>query len=234
MSNKPLKHSELKKKMEKQSRKEAARLVKPERFYLFCEGTKTEPNYFHGIKTKIKEKYGKMMEDRMQIQVKGTGRSTESLLKYAEKEIVGQKRKGHYFDHIWLIYDKDDFVDFDDMENKVTTLSEGSDIEWHVGWSNQCIELWFLLHFNYYNSNLHRNDYMKKLNKIFKKNGLIKYEKNRSDIFNILCEYGSLEQAIKNAKKLYDSYGNNIPLSKKAPATRVYELVEILKPHIEI
>ncbi len=133
-----------------------------------------------------------------------------------------------------MVYDLDDFPcdNFDNTAYSVEAMNENITLpKWHVAWSNQCIEIWFLLHFNYYNSDIHRTEYFEKLSKIFKDYKLDKYEKNNEDIFEILIQYGNLEEAIKNAKRLYKENEGNPP-SKIAPATKVYELVERLRPHM--
>ncbi|WP_432409669.1 RloB family protein [Wukongibacter sp. M2B1] len=157
-----------------------------------------------------------------------TGRNTLSLLDYAKTVVV-------VCEHIWLVYDLDDFPldNFDNTAYSVESMNENNNTstKWHVAWSNQCIEIWFLLHFNYYNSDIHRTEYFEKLSDIFKEYELDKYEKNNEDIFEILIQYGNLEDAINNAKRLYKE-NEGQPPSKIAPATKVYELVEILKPHM--
>jgi hypothetical protein len=241
MSNKPLKRDELKRRMKKKKRKEGSRLAQPERYLIICEGKKTEPYYFEGIKKRIEEKYDKRINERINVtshptlKVKGVGRSCLSLLDYAKTIIEQEKRKNREYDHIWLVYDLDDFPydDFDNTANSVKAMNESkkATTKWHVAWSNQCIEIWFLLHFNYYNSDIHRSKYFEKLSEIFKVHKLDKYEKNNEDIFEILMKNGDLENAINNAKKLCKE-NEEQPPSKMAPATKVYELVEILKPHM--
>ena len=65
-------------------------------------------------------------------------------------------------------------------------------------WSNQAIEYWFLLHFNYIDVGMDRASYKSKINDYFKKVGLkYEYKKNDEEIYSKLSEYGSLEQAKK-------------------------------------
>lgn len=64
-------------------------------------------------------------------------------------------------------------------------------------WSNQAIEYWFILHFNYAEGKIDRSIY-KKINEYFKKASLdYKYHKNDKEIYNKLCKYGSLDRAKK-------------------------------------
>lgn len=49
---------------------------------------------------------------------------------------------------------------------------ENPDLQYHVAWSNECIEFWFLLHFSYYTSNNHRTKYISFLNDKFRELGI--------------------------------------------------------------
>lgn len=235
MSNKPLKRDELKRRMKKKKRKEGSRLAQPERYLIICEGKKTEPYYFEGIKKRIEKKYDKRINERIKLKVKGTGRNTLSLLDYAKAIVEQERKQSRMYEHIWLVYDLDDFPldNFDNTAYSVGSMNENNNTstKWHVAWSNQCIEIWFLLHFNYYNSDIHRAKYFEKLSEIFKDYSVDKYEKNNEDIFEILIKYGNLEDAINNAKRLCKENEGQSP-SKMTPATKVYELVERLKPHM--
>ena len=76
------------------------------------------------------------------IDIQGTGRNTEDLVNYAIKiNALAANRYGN----VWVVFDKDDFSD--DQFNNAISLAERNGI--HTAWSNESIELWFLLHFNY-------------------------------------------------------------------------------------
>ncbi len=68
---------------------------------------------------------------------------------------------------------------------------ENSQLQYHVAWSDECIEFWFVLHLAYYTSNNHRSEYIKFLNDKFRELGMGKYQKNIRDIFGVLMEKGS-------------------------------------------
>ena len=69
------------------------------------------------------------------------------------------------YKHVWVVYDTDDFpaehinknrknyAKLKSTERKQSIMLSGQ---------NQCIELWFLLHFNFMQSNLHRSSYWPK------------------------------------------------------------------------
>lgn len=105
--------------------------------------------------------------------------------------------------------------------------SEGRDTMFHAIWSNQCVELWFVLHFNYLQSDIDRSQYRDTLSRHIGRH----YEKNDDEIFKIL--HPKLNQAIRNAKRLMSNYSVELPPFQKAPATNMYELVEYLREYIE-
>ena len=100
-------------------------------------------------------------------------------------------------------------------------------------WSNQAIEFWFLLHFNYVFSKIDRTQYTQKLNEYFKNSGLdYKYQKNDKKIYNLLCKYGSLDKARKNAKKINLNHQNDKP-SLAESCTTVYKFFDEIDERIK-
>ncbi len=228
MSNKPLKASDSKKLKDLFAKKQKAietTHMCPEYMYIICEGTKTEPNYFYGLVDEINRKYYRYVSDN-RIKVEGTGKNTKGLLEYA-REVV--KKRCPEAKSVWLVYDKDDFP-YDNFDNTQFSAENRHDkVKYHVAWSNECFELWILLHFQEMNSNIIRDEYKKRLDGHFEKMGYGKYEKNIEEIYRILKD--KTEMAIKRARKQYEQYGNDPP-SKCCPATRVYELVETLQQYL--
>jgi hypothetical protein len=185
----------------------------PEYHLIVTEGIKTEPNYFEGLKQEINLKF----PNKIMIVIEGQGDNTLSLLKRAEKLVFDDPNP---IKHVWLVYDKDSFppADFDNTAVRCGDISDNG-VEYHALWSNECIELWFLLHFEYLQSALCRNDYYPKLSKHLK----FKYEKNNEDIYKLLRQ--SMQTAIRNAKKLEELH-NGFPPSKCSPGTNAYKIFE--------
>lgn len=216
----------------KKQKKEAFREIAPYRYLIVCEGAKTEPLYFEGIKELINAKYGDKIKvktvkaDRFDID--GTGRNTEDLVRYA---IEKRKNATIPYGHVWCVFDKDSFT----SQQFNNSILQANDNDIRCAWSNEAIELWFLLHFEYLNTGISREQYKKKLDEYFSihsiNNG--KYEKNISNIYQILCEYGDVNKAIERAKKLCESYEMGTTPSNMKPATTVYELVEELYRYLE-
>jgi len=160
MSLKPTKFSDSEKGW-MQKRRDSWRMIRPEYHLIVTEGTKTEPKYFRAIKDIINQKY----KERIQLDIFGEGKGTLNLLKEAQKRAASNPNG---YKHVWIVFDTDDFPaeDVDAMEPECKKLSNDETI-YHAIWSNQCIELWFLLHFSYMHSDLHRYEYFSKLSDEF-------------------------------------------------------------------
>ena len=198
------------------------------RYYIFCEGEQTEPLYFEGFKQLIEE--NPIYREMVLIQIEPCGAETMRVIGMAEEYV----RKNHITKgQIWCVYDKDSFPPerFNGVAERAVSLNnDNSDLQYHVAWSNECIEFWFLLHFAYYTSNNHRSEYIEFLSKKFKELGLGSYEKNRKDTFTILQEYGKEDLAIRYAKRIMADNEGKTP-TEIAPGTKVYELVEELRKY---
>jgi hypothetical protein len=205
------------------ARRDAQKKIQPEYHLIVTEGTSTEPEYFNAMKNVINRRYS----DRIQLAVYGTGNNTLGLLKKALR-LVDSFANG--YKHVWVVFDTDDFPA--ENINRTVHLCELYSTEettYHALWSNQCIELWFLLHFSFMQSDLHRTAYWPKLTAILLSLNLGEYEKNRKDMYQILFPY--IDTAIENAKKLDKINANKLP-SNSVPGTKVYKLIEKLKPYL--
>lgn len=218
MSNKPPKKGDLNKSW-MQPRRDKRRCIAPEYHLIVSEGKETEPNYFEGLKNQINLKY----HGHISMKIIGTGKNTKGLLKYAQSVVSSSVNE---FKHIWIVFDKDDFPDanFDETCFECEKLSN-ENTAYHALWSNQCIEYWFLLHYNYEETPLKRKDYFSKLSKHMKR----RYEKNQTDIYTLLKP--NLHTAIKNAKKIAMKYADANP-SECDPCTKVYEIFDMLKNYL--
>jgi len=175
-------------------------------FLIVCEGEKTEPNYFRGFRVP------KNVAD-----VYGVGMNTRSLV----EKTIELRDKGEY-DQAWCVFDRDSFptVDF----NEAFSLARRNKIK--VAYSNEAFELWYLLHYHFHNTALGRADYCSKLASQLGS----KYEKNRTDIFEILEPHQA--KAIDNAERLLASYESSSP-HKNNPSTTVHMLVKELVKEIK-
>ena len=200
-------------------------LPEKEYFYLFSEGTKTEPNYFSRFKQIIES--NPIYKDMVQIEIEPCGDNTINILERAEDYVAKNKIKSG---EIWCIYDKDDFPAsrFDAVYYSIISkCDESSSLKYFAAWSNECFEFWFVLHFDNYLSNNNRKEYINYLNKKFQELSIGQYNKNDKEIFEKLLKYGNPLLAIRYAKRIINEYPTLSP-SNIAPGTKVYELVEHL------
>jgi hypothetical protein len=129
------------------------------------------------------------------------------------------RKEGNY-DEVWCVFDRDSFPA--NNFNNALILAQEKNIK--VAYSNEAFELWYLLHFHFYQTGIPRHDYCKKLDKLLGH----KYKKNSETIFEELEAFQS--DAIRNARKLLEQYDSVKPENDN-PSTTVHLLVEELNKY---
>jgi hypothetical protein len=179
------------------------------RFLIVCEGEKTEPNYFKA--------FPENPEVYDAINVYGTGYNTISLVNEAIRlKTKAQNEKKPYIE-VWCVFDKDSFSVKQFSAARI--LAGKSQIR--CAYSIEAFELWYLLHFNYYDSALSREQYKEKLSELLNK----VYLKNDPGMYKLLEK--RQPTAIQNAQKLFIKQ-YKLPLREQNPVTTVFELVQRL------
>ncbi len=177
---------------------------------IVCEGEKTEPAYF--------KKFPEKPEVFDAVDVKGIGNNTIFVVNKAiELRDKAEKDEEPYIE-AWAVFDKDDFP----KENFERAIKLAAENRIKCAYSIECFELWYLLHFNYYDTGMHSTDYFDKLSQLLKQ----PYAKNSENMYELLKRRTDI--AIKNASKLYVKQCNQ-PLTNQNPVTLVFELVKKLK-----
>lgn len=152
------------------------------------------------------------------LTVKGTGVSNLTLIERVAEVI---QLSPTLFEHVWIVFDKDD-IPLDKFDNAIKSAEQ---LGWHVAWSNDSFELWYLLHFEFLNAAIDREEYKVKLTQYMQTSGIQgKYEKNSARILQLFTPE-KRQQAIRFAKKLAGYYQANIPYHQRNPGTAVYQLV---------
>lgn len=151
------------------------------------------------------------------VDVEGAGANT---VKVVERAITLRDEDGDY-DQVWCVFDRDDFP----AEHFNAALARAKKEGIQVAYSNQAFELWYLLHFHYYNAATHRSDYQAKLSRFLGH----PYEKNSRTIYEELKERQA--GAIKHATQLLGDYQPPNPVNDN-PSTTVHLLVEQLNRFI--
>ena len=193
------------------------------RFLIVCEGTKTEPHYFEAL---IKNYISTVRE----VTIEGEGRATVALVdRTLEIKQELERKNAMSFDRVWVVFDKDDFDDFNDVIKKANKLG------FHSAWTNEAFELWYYLHFEYLDTGIGRADYIKKLEEAFKEklgDSHFEYKKGNPDIYSLLQQYGREDLAKRFAQQLRGLYTGTDYAAHK-PCTMVDKLVEELE-HSEL
>ena len=197
------------------------RNIPPDLILIVTEGEKTEPLYFERFPihtTKVVKK------------VIGTGTNTLSLVR--ETDIEVQKAIDDYkrdYDTklspkdivVWCVFDRDSFT----PSNFGNAINSARAKGYRVAYSNEAFELWYLLHFNYYDSAFSRDRYKSMLTNLLH----FDYEKNNPRMYDILlCKQSD---AIRNATHLLTRYDPLNP-SNDNPSTTVFELVDYLNQFV--
>lgn len=195
--------------------------TKRRQYLIVCEGERTEPNYFESLKLTLP----KGVLDIANLNIVGKGFNTESLVhKAIELRDKWQKEIGREIDKLWVVFDKDDFPS-QAFNNAIQLCRNTPRVE--AAWSNEAFEIWYLQHFEYCEASLKRKTYKDRIETHFRNKGFknFKYAKNRTDMYDLLIQYGNLNFAIKNSKKLELTYSGSIDYSNQNPCTTVYKLV---------
>ena len=189
------------------------------RFLIVCEGKKTEPLYFEAL---IKDCTSSVRE----VIIEGEGRATSVLVEQTKtiKEDL-ELHNAMSFDRVWIVFDKDDFDDFN------AAIAKARRYGFKTAWTNEAFELWYILHFEYLDTGISRHDYLEKLGDAFRKRMGVDnfwYKKGDPEIYHLLQKYGNEEVAKRHAKRLRTLFHGNDYASHK-PCTMVDLLVEELE-----
>lgn len=180
------------------------------RILIVCEGGKTEPNYFRCFRV-----------SSAVVEVLGEGYNTESLVWRAIEKRDEAKENDAEFQKVWCVFDKNSFpaLNF----NNALALARQENIK--VAYSNEAFEIWYLLHYDYIDSALSRDQYGRMLTSRLG----YTYEKNSEDMYEGLLN--RQEDAIRNSERLLQNYNPQNP-ARDNPSTTVHLLVNELNTYI--
>lgn len=118
------------------------------------------------------------------------------------------------YDYVWCVFDRDNW-DAGEFNGAIQrAVSQGI----QVAYSNQAFELWYLLHFHFYNTSMPRREYQMKLSQLLGS----RYRKNATDLYDQLV--AKQDAAVTHAEKLLSHYSLINPASDD-PSTTVHRLV---------
>jgi hypothetical protein len=173
---------------------------------IVCEGEKTEPNYFRAFRL-----------SSATVQVEGCGMNTRSLVEKALEIRKKAEDNDEKFDEVWCVFDRDSFS----LQNFNSAFDLDKRKKINIAYSNEAFELWYLLHFHYFNTGISRNDYQERLSKLLKE----PYKKNSTGMYRKLLD--RQPTALRNAENLLKTYNPQNP-GDNNPSTTVHLLVNEL------
>ncbi len=182
------------------------------RILIVCEGEKTEPNYFEAFRRELPRGV-------VELEIIGTGDNTLNVVNKAIEERNERANTNRAYDQTWAVFDKDSFSD--QRFNEAVFLAEREKVG--CAYSNEAFELWYLLHFEFYQNAASRTQYSGLLSNHLER----PYQKNDIEIFATLRQQGDVHQAVRWAKELSERYDHHSP-AQNNPATHVFKLVEEL------
>lgn len=216
--------NEIQKMHARQEHKRITNVRSKRKYYLIvCEGSKTEPNYFEGLKNELPK--GVLIAH--QIDIEGTGFNTESLVDEAIRlKGVYERETGRPVDKLWTVFDRDSFT----AESFNAAVQRCAAVAIGCAWSNEAFELWYLLHFHYYNAGMNRADFKELIEGNLRQHlgEAYSYEKNSKNMYACLKQYGSQQRAIQYAEQLEQIYAGRQDYANHNPCTKVHELIKEL------
>jgi hypothetical protein len=196
-------------------------------FLIVCEGEVTEVRYFEAFPVR----------KEVLVAVRGEGKNTTSLVAAAIAHADRAAKQDAPFDEVWVVYDHDDFGadKFNRAAAEVHALNDRRDERWHAAWSHQAFEVWYLLHFQFFDGRLHRHLVQKKLGELLQQHhGRTSYRKNDPQIYELLLS--RQPTALQHADRLTREHAvaphGNTPPADANPCTQVHLLVEALNAEI--
>lgn len=192
------------------SRRQNVRDERP-RILIVCEGKKTEPAYLKGFRI---PSVNLEIVPAAAVHITVVNRALRILQEDSD------------YEQIWCVFDRDKHPgNPNDVNQFNAALRLAANNSIRVAYSNDAFELWYLLHFGYYDMRLTRADYMTKLQTLVPGG----YKKNDPEMFRKIED--RMDDAIRNAKRLYET-GDNTDPANHDPSTTVYQLVEELRRYI--
>lgn len=190
------------------------------RVVLACEGTVTERNYFQKIFDALINEHN--ISKTSLVIAKHSHTNPKGVLEDLLKALALDPE----YEHKWIVIDRDEMRPNGGghpVEDFNEALSRAASKKIKVAYSNPSFEIWYLLHFEYRNTAIDRDDLIVQLEKY------VKYSKNSQTIFDALID--NQDVALANTKRLkatYEVNGRKISPAIDNPSTTVYELVEVL------
>lgn len=213
------------------NRRPVATRLQRQYYLVVTEDEKSSVFYLKALAAKLSPG---VMQTAPWLDVRGTGFNTQSLIDaisyIRDRATVELRRKTGSgmisFDEIWVLFDKDSFS-APKFDNAIKSAIAK---KYNVAWSNECFELWYLLHFKEVSTPLDRKRIYKELSNLL---GVSHYETLKGDdgkrLHESMAGSSAIHIAIARAKRLEtEASASGQPCSRQNPCTLVHRLVEHL------
>lgn len=187
-------------------------------FLIVCEG-QTEAQYFKSFPVLTAT-----------IKPIHSGSSKTALV-----DAVAKYCRGESYDEIWCVFDFDvDPLKTGQIEDFNRAIQKARQLGYHCAYSNDAIELWFVLHYQLIDQQQHRGFYCQMLSKRWDINYIKEGKSFRfaASLYKRLLEddQASQQKAIEHAQKLLKLHESK-PYHLQNPVTTVFQLVKRLNEH---
>ena len=216
-------------KLAREKRESIKKKLLSETWLYVCEGSKTEPSY---VKSLIEYANSKTQTTKLRYEIKGDGKNTVSLIKSVDdllSEIdIMNIRSNIPYGKVFVLFDRDSFGK-DSFDNAIDMAEARGYIPI---WSNECFELWYILHYEFFAADTGRKSYFSKLNEFL---DIEKYEDNKAmDVFSVVHTPERIASALRNAEKLSKEFSNESSYARRIPCTQVFALVRELEKRLKV
>ncbi len=185
---------------------------------IVCEGEKTEPHYFSGLKDHYEL-------NSANVEICGDcGSDPVGIVNYGKQRYREERDVGDAFDKVYCVFDKDAHTNY---QRAIDLIRGATPKDTFVAINSvPCFEYWLLLHFDYttqpFSGQLGKSACAQVIDAL--KNFIPDYAKGDGDIFPRLVD--QLPFAIDNAERALRAATAN---DTDNPTTRVHELVRFLQ-----
>ena len=183
-----------------------------DRVLIVCEGKKTEPHYFGGLRL-----HYRLSSANIEI-TPANGTDPMSIVAFAEARL-------DQYDRAFCVFDRDGHQNYDTAVARVAQSAKTNADKLVAITSWPCFELWILLHFDYIAAPFNRAGTKSSCERLISE--LLKhvpnYTKGQRPIYDLLVS--KTPDAIRHAVRLQRE---NRQTGSTNPSTRVHELVKYL------
>jgi hypothetical protein len=185
---------------------------------IVCEGEKTEPEYFRGLR-----KVRRLSNANIEIVPSHYGNDPVSLVRFAIDKY--KMEKGAY-QRMYCVFDRNGHAGYQDALNLVANSPHGKAGRLFAITSIPCFEVWVLLHFHYSTAAHTPVGNKSGCDRVIDtiKTHFPGYQKAFTGVFDAL--HSRIDDAISNARKLS---AHNAGSGSPNPATKVHELDDYLR-----